>query len=99
MTTTRHRKPYTPHRRPRLLPPEPPDLAAQLRSEIAELGRQMDRRTGAKPGTAERGFWFWFGPPHAEYTNVAVLTRIHRDAVQFLLNEIDRHDNELAEGP
>lgn len=57
--------------------------AEVLREEIAEIGRQIDHRTFAPPGTAERGVWFWYWPPESVHS-VDVITRLHADAVTFL---------------
>lgn len=60
-----------------------PTPADTLRSEIAAICEQIDRRTGAKPGTAERGTYFWFWP---RTDCIDTLTALHRDAVTFLAN-------------
>jgi len=61
----------------------PPTEAESLRAEISDLGHQIDRRLGNRPGTAERGIYFWHWPPDA-VVSVDVLTRLRRDAAQFL---------------
>ena len=61
----------------------PPTEAESLRAEISGLGHQIDRRLGNRPGTAERGLWFWLWPPHPE-TSIDVLTRLRADAQKYL---------------
>jgi hypothetical protein len=61
----------------------PPIEAESLRAEIFDLGQQIDRRLGNRPGTAEKAVYFWHWPPNPN-TGVDVLTRLHADAVEFL---------------
>lgn len=60
-----------------------PDPAVILREDIRELCRQIDMRLGHRPGTAERGCFFWYWPPD-EITDPVVLARLHADAATFL---------------
>ena len=60
--------------------PEPADV---LKSEIAALCEQIDARTGAPIGTAERGVYFWWWPATDDHS-VDVLACLHHDAAQFL---------------
>ena len=66
-------------------PPRPPvpTPAQILRAEISELGRQIDRRLGNRPGAAERAIYFWLWPP-PDVQCLDTLTRLHADAVEFL---------------
>ena len=73
-------------------------IAAHLRSEIALLSVMIAfRQPGRTPDAVERGLWFWWGPPYAEFENIGVLTHIHADAVRLLATLVDTH--EFAEGP
>lgn len=60
-----------------------PEPAQVLRSEIAELCQQIDARTLAPPGTAERAVYFWWWPATDDHS-VDVLACLHHDAAQFL---------------
>ena len=60
-----------------------PKPAAVLEAEIDAVCRQIDRRTGAPPGTAVRAVYWHYWPPQPG-TCVEVLTRLHADAAQFL---------------
>ena len=57
--------------------------AEALVEDIAAICAQIDRRLGNRRGTAERGVWFWYWPPHPDI-GAEVLTALHRDAVAFL---------------
>jgi hypothetical protein len=72
-----------------------PDPAEVLRHEIAEICAQIDVRLGSRAGTAERGTYFWYWPPR-DITSIKVLTRLHADAVRFLVDVMDRQREELA---
>jgi hypothetical protein len=54
-----------------------------LRQDIADICQQIDRRLDNKPGTAERGTYFWYWPPE-EIHSTEVLAALHSDAVEFL---------------
>lgn len=60
-----------------------PTEAQVLCEQIHEIGLQIDRRLGNRAGTAEKGVWFWYWPPHPG-VGVEVLTALRRDAVEFL---------------
>jgi len=60
-----------------------PTEAQVLREEIYEIGRQIDRRLGNRPGTAERGIYFWLWPPDS-LTDLGVLAQLHGDGIEFL---------------
>lgn len=59
-----------------------PTEAEVLTHEIAEICRQVDRRTGAPPGTALRGL-YWHLWPSADQP-AEVLTQLLADAVACL---------------
>lgn len=59
-----------------------PTEAETLADEIAEVCRQIDRRTGAPPGTALRGLYWHLWPPADQPAEV--LTQLHADAVAYL---------------
>lgn len=59
-----------------------PTEAEVLTDEIAEVCRQIDRRTGAPPGTALRGLYWHLWPPADQPAEV--LTQLHADAVAYL---------------
>ena len=61
----------------------PRSEAEALVEDIAAICAQADRRLGNRVGTAERGVWFWYYPPHPN-VGTEVLTALHRDAVAFL---------------
>ena len=60
-----------------------PRPTAILQAEIADICRQIDRRTGASPGTAARAVYWHYWPP-GPGDCVEVLARLHHDAAQFL---------------
>ena len=60
-----------------------PTEAETLVDEIRGICDQIDRRLHNRPGTAERGVWFWFWPPDPA-VSIDVLTRLHADAVAYL---------------
>lgn len=60
-----------------------PKLADTLKVEIAALCKQIDARTGAPPGSALRGIYFWLWPATDNHS-VEVLTSLHADAVRVL---------------
>jgi len=60
-----------------------PTAPQVLREEIYQIGRQIDRRLGNRPGTAERGIYFWLWPPDS-LNDLGVLARLHADAIEFL---------------
>ncbi len=82
-TATRTRAGTRSCHRPRI-----PTDAELLRRDIAAVCDQIDRRRGNPAGTAERAVWWWYGPPYPEFDNVPVLTRLHADAVAFLLDTL-----------
>lgn len=59
-----------------------PSPAELLAADIREMCQQIDRRLGNRPGTAERGLWFWLWPP--ERPEPDVVARMHSDAAEFL---------------
>lgn len=61
-----------------------PTEAEVLGEEITAVCAQIDRRLGNRPGTAERGLYFWLWPP-ADLA-VDVLVRLHADGIKFLHN-------------
>lgn len=54
-----------------------------LFGEIAEICAQIDRRLHNRPGTAEKGLYFWLWPP-GPYTDAEVLDVLRADAATFL---------------
>lgn len=54
-----------------------------LRDEIRAICEQIDRRNGTTPGTAERGLYGYYWPPHP-FMDLDVLIRLHADALIFL---------------
>jgi hypothetical protein len=75
-----------------------PSPAEILRDEITAICSQMDRRLGNRAGTAEKAVYFYWWPP-SESTSVEVLTRLHADAVRFLVDVMDRQREEIAPWP
>lgn len=59
-------------------------VAERLAVRIAEVCAEIDTRLGNPPGTAERGCYFWYGPPPCPDLGPDVLTALHRDAVTML---------------
>ncbi len=59
-----------------------PTEAAVLADEIRAVCDQIDRRLDNRPGTAERGLYFWLWPPAD--LDADVLANLHADAVRFL---------------
>ena len=57
--------------------------ADTLRSEIAQVCLQIDRRLHNPPGTAERGLYFWYWPP-VPSLGADTLAALRADAVEFL---------------
>jgi hypothetical protein len=66
-----------------------PSVEDVLRDEIAELAAQIDRRTGAPPGCAASGIYFWHWP--GDTTSADTLVALHADAAGFL-HELTRKD-------
>lgn len=64
--------------------PIAPTEAEILTDEIRAVCHQIDRRLDNRPGTAERGLYFWLWPPAD--LDADVLTRLHADAIEFLHN-------------
>ena len=60
-----------------------PEATAILHAEIEAVCRQIDRRTGAPPGTAQKATYLYWWPP-APTDCVEVLACLHADAVIFL---------------
>ena len=60
-----------------------PDPAAVLHAEIDAVCRQIDRRTGAPPGTALKATYLHWWPPEPGDC-VEVLARLHHDAAVML---------------
>lgn len=54
-----------------------------LRDRITEVCAEIDTRLGNRPGTAERGCFFWYWPPEPSI-GVEVLVALYRDAVAML---------------
>ena len=59
-----------------------PAEAEVLADAITGICAEIDRRLHNRPGTAERGLWFWLWPP--ERPEPDVVARLHADAVEFL---------------
>ena len=59
-----------------------PTEAELLADEIRAVCHQIDRRLDNRPGTAERGIYFWLWPPAD--LDADVLAKLHADAVAFL---------------
>ena len=62
-----------------------PTEAETLVDQIRAICDQIDRRLDNRPGTAERGVWFWLWPPDPA-VSIEVLTRLRADAIEFLHN-------------
>lgn len=60
-----------------------PTVEKILREDITAICNQIDVRLGNRPGTAERGLYFWLWPPGPN-TDANVLTDLHSDAVVTL---------------
>lgn len=63
---------------------ERPSEAELLVYDIATVCAQIDTRLGNPLGTAERGCYFWYGPPPRPDLSPDVLAALHRDAVEML---------------
>lgn len=105
--TTLHRRPVhlgenpreklreTPARRPQRRPQplaETRDPAAILRSQIAHISAEVDKRLGNKPGTCHRAVYFWLWPPQ-DNTSIPVLENLRTDAVVWLLAAMEKNFN------
>ena len=67
------------------------NLRRLLVDGIAQACAEIDARLGNRPGTAERGCYFWYWPPHPAQT-VETLAALHADAVAFLHKLTNRED-------
>ena len=54
---------------------------AELGNDIAQIGAELDRYYGNRPGTALRGIYFWH---YGADLGVDTLAGLHRDAAGFL---------------
>jgi len=66
-------------------PPTEAEQTAErsLRRHITAICARIDRHTGAPPGTAERGCFFWLWPP-VDGLDTAVLQQLRADAASML---------------
>jgi hypothetical protein len=62
--------------------------AEHLHAEITAIAEQIDRRTGAKRGTAARAVYFWHWPPEP-WHSAELLAELRRDAAGLLADLLD----------
>lgn len=58
------------------------NLRRVLVDGIAQACAEIDARLGNRPGTAERGCYFWYWPPDPNL-GIDVLVALYRDALTF----------------
>jgi hypothetical protein len=60
-----------------------PTTRTELITAIGKIAEQIDHLTGAPPGSAIRGIYFWFWP--AADCDLDTLQALHRDALELLV--------------